>query len=468
MLINTLRSPRHALLIPAAVCLLVGGFGRTAAAKDCTIDSDCGTGYQCVPGAATQPPTGGATSVGTGTTTGPSGGGGAGGSVGTCPAGSTCMTMPSSGPTAPPADAGAAPSPNPPDGVPAHIVAPQPPPPSPTGTCEPKPIVCATVADCPSADFDCVLDAIPTPAIDPTCPAGVKCTTPVPLPPPPASTTGTCVAKMRACTAAADCPAPLTCQAQYTSCSGGGSVGPDGVVTTSPEVCTPGPLVCTWDPAACAADSDCSDPLYQCVKVGESGGSCTGGASACQPGLTCPAPLPPTCTSTPITKCLPRLTDCGSGQPCPAGWSCFDFSYDGGIPADWATIASGKACLPDGIIFVVNGHGAGGGQVTSQSGPTNGSGPVDAGGGKGGTATATATTTAPSTGGTPASPSNSGSPTLDAPTAKADAGAASPEPMSHSSGCSYGDNGAGQTSLWLALGMAGLVARLARRRNRER
>jgi hypothetical protein len=34
--------------------------------------------------------------------------------------------------------------------------------------------------------------------------------------------------------------------------------------------------------------------------------------------------------------------------------------------------------------------------------------------------------------------------------------------MAHSSGCAYG--GSGQISLWLALAMAGLVARLARRR----
>jgi hypothetical protein len=47
--------------------------------------------------------------------------------------------------------------------------------------------------------------------------------------------------------------------------------------------------------------------------------------------------------------------------------------------------------------------------------------------------------------------------------AGADAGS-SLQPMAHSNGCAYGGSDARSTSLWLALAMTGLVARLARRR----
>ncbi len=48
MLRNALHPSRHLFLIAATVSLLVGGLGGTAAAKDCTSDLDCDTGYQCV------------------------------------------------------------------------------------------------------------------------------------------------------------------------------------------------------------------------------------------------------------------------------------------------------------------------------------------------------------------------------------------------------------------------------------
>jgi MYXO-CTERM domain-containing protein len=178
-------------------------------------------------------------------------------------------------------------------------------------------------------------------------------------------------------------------------------------------------------------------------------------------------------------NCLPKLVDCASGQACPAGWSCFDFSNLGGIPPAWGSVASNQACLPAGIIFAAQGHAAGGSQVTESSGSNAGSsgtgsmalGPGNGTGGKvaTATATATATTTATATGGFPGgaapSPTNQAPPAQAAPTASADAGVA-PAAMVQSSGCAYGGSDASQVNPWLALAMAGLVARLARRRNR--
>jgi MYXO-CTERM domain-containing protein len=46
--------------------------------------------------------------------------------------------------------------------------------------------------------------------------------------------------------------------------------------------------------------------------------------------------------------------------------------------------------------------------------------------------------------------------------------AGSPQPMAHSNGCAYGGNDARSISLWMALGMAGLVVGLARRRRGDR
>ena len=509
-----LHPARRVFVMSAAVSLLFGGLGRTAAAKECTTDADCDTWYQCVlgyaaggtnstgggavsstPGTAGVAPVGGAMSIGTGAATGSAsdGTGGAGGSVAnpgagaasgtTCPAGSNCVTTaspPTRTPSVPATDAGAA-LPASPDAAslpPTPVPMPEPVPTPTTGICEPKPIVCTSVADCPSADFDCVMDLIPT--IAPTCAANTKCE----APPPQASTTGTCVAKPHACSTAADCPAPLTCQAEYSSCSGGASVGPDGTVTTTGDTCTPGPSVCTFVPVTCATDTDCADPLYQCVKVSESNW-CTASGVVCAVGGTCPPPPLPTCGTTVVMNCLPKLIDCACGPcpagatcgacaTCPAGWNCFDFANVGGVPSTWGSIASSQACLPDGIILAAQGHAAGGGQFATNSGSSGtSSGPVGLGvatgaGGSSGTSSDASTKVASGQpGGTtppvvrPVAPRQGGA------NAAADGGVAL-EPMAHSSGCAYGGSGAGPLSLFLALAVTGLVATRARRRDGNR
>jgi hypothetical protein len=479
MLIRASRPSRHVFLMSAAVSLLVGGLGRTAAAKECTTDSDCDNGYQCSFGqAGTGTATGGATSVGAGPVTGGAsvGTAGAGGSTAspgagaatgsTCASGTNCATTatPPTKPPVPATDGGAAPLPGPDAGLllPTPVPMPEPVPTPITGICEPKPIVCTTVAECPSTDFDCVMDMIPT--IAPACPANTKCETP----PPQTGTTGTCVAKPHACSTAADCPAPLTCQAEAATCSGGGMVAPDGTVTTTPDTCTPGPSVCTWVPVTCATASDCTDPLYQCVKVSESSW-CTGSGGACAAGVTCPAPPPPTCGTTVIMNCMPRLFDCASGQACPSGWNCFDFANVGGVPSSWGSIASNQACLPDGIILAAQGHATVKGEFglgSNSSGSSVGVGVATGTGGRSGTSSDTSTGVA--TGQPSGTAPSAVIPVAPGPASAGGAGGNSPQPMSHSSGCAYGGSDAGQSSLWLALALTGLVARLARRRHRAR
>jgi hypothetical protein len=468
MLSNAPHPLRRAFLISATVSFLVGGLGRTAEAKDCSMDADCDAGYQCVFGQTTGTAGGGASSSGAGAAAGSASDGtaGAGGSVASsgagvatgnsCPAGGNCGTtssLPTKAPM-PAMDAGAAPTPA---GADAGLLLPGPvPAPAVTGICQPKPIVCTSAADCPSADFDCVMDLIP--ATNPDCPVDPKCESL----PSQTSTTGTCVAKPHACSTAADCPAPLICQAENGTCTSSASAGPDGTVTQMPTTCTPGPSVCTWVPVTCTADTGCADPLYQCVEVGEDY-SCSGsGGGTCAPGETCPSPS--TCGSTAIMNCMPKPIDCGGGQTCPTGWSCFDFSnYNGGIRPTWSPNAPDKSCLPDGIVLATQGHAADGGEFTGNSGGgkgTSGLGPTEVGG-SGGTGGGNGTGSTSPAGVNPVS-STRGS----------EAGSAGGEDSAaatvHSSGCAYGGREAGPLSLWLALAMPGLVVRLARRRRGAR
>jgi len=313
MLSHASRSSRHAFLISAAVALLIGGLARTAAAKDCTTNLDCDTGYQCIIPAYAS--TGGATSISSGgrqalpTTAAVAReeawqAAAARWGVPVQRESTVGQVLPPDTVPVPGPDAGAVPSPD------SGLLSPEPVPTPITGTCE---IPCSTVADCPSADFACVVETISPPV----CLADPNCA----MPSLPSTTGGTCVAQAHACSTAADCPAPLTCQALSGSCAGSATVGPDGKVITTSETCTPGPSVCSWNPETCTIDSDCADPLYQCVKVGES--SC-GSSGACAANETCPQQ--PTCDTTPTMLCLPKLVGCACGS-CPAGgdlWSVRD------------------------------------------------------------------------------------------------------------------------------------------------
>jgi MYXO-CTERM domain-containing protein len=410
---------RHFYSIAAATLMLTAGMSRTAMAKDCTTDSDCDTGYQC-----NLAPVGGGTS-------------GAGGATGISTPG-TAASPPVPAPDLPVpvstdggiatlvADAGV----RTPTSIPDAGLLPTVPPI--IGTCEPKPIVCTSVADCP-ADFECVKDMIAV--AEPPCPTNTKCATP----PPQTSDTGACHAVPHACSTAADCPAPLVCQAQGATCSGGASVGPDGVITTMPETCTQGTSVCTYVPKSCTSDSECADS-YQCVKVSE-GGSCSGSAGVCtrsDAGVICSTPDPPVCTSYVVMNCLPKQI------------------------AD----ASGKSCLPDGLILAVGGHAANSGSTVINSsgtagGDQSGSVPLsirgDAGVGSGtnsGTPTGVAPGPAPSA--DPAAPGSGANGTKE--------GTGTTATKAQGGGCALGGGHPASNNLWLALALLGLVLRVARRR----
>jgi len=441
---------RHVLAMTAATLILTAGISRTAVAKQCSADSDCDSGYRCS-----------LTNVG----------GGTGGSTGIANPG-TVASPPTSVPSVdvpPPiaVDAGAAtpvstigdggvgkPLPVGEAGVAAPAVM--------TGTCQ---LTCTpSAANCP-ADFQCVPDVVAVSL--PACPPNTKCETP----PPQISDTGTCQPAAHACSTNADCAAPLVCQASGGMCSGGGSVGPDGVVTTTPETCTSGPSVCTYVAKTCAADTDCADS-YQCVKVSEMS-MCSGSAPACRPsdaGASCAPPEPPVCTTTTIMNCMPKQIACAAGQACPAGWSCFDFSSFSGTVPGWSADTSGKSCLPDGLILVAQGHAASSGTAFTGVGSAGDKGdavPTTLGvdGGQAGRDNASApngSTFGPGSA-NPQPPSSAVAPAENS--QSPDAGSTGAvAPMVHGGGCALGGHGSGTMDLWLALGLTGLVARLSRRR----
>jgi hypothetical protein len=166
-------------------------------------------------------------------------------------------------------------------------------------------------------------------------------------------------------------------------------------------------------------------------------------------------------------NCLPKQIACSAGQACPSGWSCFDYSNLDGVPTGWTRDESGKACLPDGLVLAVEGHAAGG--------SAGGIGSSDSSGGdKGGTATVLRAD-AGLTGG-----SNAGSaigldagttlpPSETSPASGTDAGSAQPGPGATAAkpqggGCALGGGHSTASNLWLALALAGLVVRVARRR----
>ena len=410
---------RHFYAIAAVTLVFSAGISRPAAAKQCTADSDCDAGYQC-----SLAPTRGGTS-------------GVGGTTGSTTPGSAGPELDSSVPV--PTDGGVA--------TKAPVADAGPPTTPSTGTCEPKPIVCASTADC-QADFECVKDWIAV--TQPACPADTKCATP----PPQTSDTGTCQAVPRACSSSADCPAPLVCQSQGATCSASGSVGPDGVVTTTEETCTQGKSVCTYVPTTCTADSGCADS-YQCVTVSE-GQRCSGSSGMCNRSVdggsvSCSTPEPPVCTSFVVMNCLPKQIACGAGQACPSGWRCFDYSnLDGTVPG-WIADESRKSCMPDGLILAVEGHAAGGGA----GGATGGSESAGVLGGDKGAVATTLRGDAGLTGDTSAAGGTQ-------------EGTGTTAVKANGGGCTLGGGHPASSSLWLALALAGLVVCITRRRSAAR
>jgi MYXO-CTERM domain-containing protein len=135
-------------------------------------------------------------------------------------------------------------------------------------------------------------------------------------------------------------------------------------LTCGATTCTGGecPSVCAFNATVCKADTDCTAANYECATVSKSSWCSGGAAVACDKDGTCStvATTAPDCGTTEIKQCMPKLIDCSAGQTCPAGWSCYDSSdHAMSAPSWWNVTDVIKACMPDGITMVVDGHALG-------------------------------------------------------------------------------------------------------------
>jgi hypothetical protein len=435
--------------------LAVLAFSTVAAgpanAKECTTSSECADGFECVLGVKYASGTGGSTGTS-------SGGAGVGAATGTACAGSDCpVSSDDPIPTSPPAqvDGGVRiPTPVLDGGLTTPVIT--------TGTCQAKTLACTSKADCP-ANLDCVKE---TAMVNrPACAPDTTCDTTLPV-----SQTGTCKA---VCNVDSDCPAPLACKLQGQSCMGGGSVSSDGTVTTMTETCTGGYKICAYTPVSCTTDAECKDANYQCVKEYETQ-SCTGSApTACartkdDAGVVCTptTPEPPVCTTTVVKSCQPKEIKCDAGETCPASWTCLDVSKMDYVSPSGAAVPPSKICAPDGLILVIKGQASGNSNsgVTSGSNPTRGGeGAIDLGTGGStgqsgnGSVTTKDGTVPPQIAPVPASDG-------DEHAIPGDAGTEASSTKVRGGGCTLGGAQDGALSLWMTLGLVGLVLRLVRRR----
>jgi MYXO-CTERM domain-containing protein len=154
-------------------------------------------------------------------------------------------------------------------------------------------------------------------------------------------------------------------------------------------------------------------------------------------------------------NCMPKQIACGA---CPSGWSCFDYSHFSGSVPGWTPDASGKACLPDGLVLAVQGHAAGGGSSDSAG---------TAGGGNDSVPTVLRADAGLSGAAEAGAPGIKTPPSENGPSPSADAGTESlPVAASKDDGCGCTLGGAPSSSTipWLFLALAGLIVRVARRR----
>ena len=199
------------------------------------------------------------------------------------------------------------------------------------------------------------------------------------------------------CKTDADCVAGYLCKSETVTSV---SVPPcakdtvcDGTATTTTSTysyCAPKP---------CVADSDCATGMICNSTTAE---ACTGGTSACKPGLACPAPVPPECTKVTTSFCAYRaLLPCNTDNECGDGFNCHGVcsgsggTATGGVskPATGTAIGTGTGTAVDmplppvvdpisvpsvggsiGVITVSGSGGATGGSAAGGSITVSGSG----------------------------------------------------------------------------------------------
>lgn len=231
---------------------------------------------------------------------------------------------------------------------------------------------CLEDGDC-AADEECQLDDVALP----DCPPDQACEQPASDP------MGWCYPRPVTCQADADCPEPTLCgddgeclyvfepcendamcASRYACTDIGGGGGCDSSGSSVDDA--PPTLSGDGDPGAVSSDG--APPLA-------SAGSDAGAASAATDLAATPPPLqePPECQPPePHLACFPNVEPCSEDSDCAGDWLCTDIPEGG--PDGWADVS--KACLPPGLVAVIDGRiqPEGSGQSDSSADGSSGSG----------------------------------------------------------------------------------------------
>ncbi len=204
---------------------------------------------------------------------------------------------------------------------------------------------CTSDADC-SEGFVCGGTA--SSGERPACEDPEDC--PEPEPDPNPEPLGSCVPAPLTCTTDADCPDPLLCvehQVEQDCTVAFGDTTPcEPVVETT--------RLCTYVIADCSSDTDCAEG-YECAAI-PGGETCSVSAQACPAGEECPEPVEVCETEPPQNMCFPARIPCATDGDCTDDWVCYDFGEEGALPPWWESDGNLLACMPPGIVAVLEGQ----------------------------------------------------------------------------------------------------------------
>jgi len=159
-----------------------------------------------------------------------------------------------------------------------------------------------------------------------------------------------CVPAPLTCTSDADCPSPLYCVEHQTeepcTVAFGDTTSCEPIVETS--------MLCTYVIADCTTDADCAEG-YECATT-PGGETCTGSSAPCPVGEECPEPVEVCETEPDWNMCFPAHVPCATDADCADDWVCYDFGEEGAFPPWWESDGNPRACLPSGIVAVIEGQ----------------------------------------------------------------------------------------------------------------
>ena len=198
---------------------------------------------------------------------------------------------------------------------------------------------CTSDADC-GEGYYCSTDDVSLPV---SCVDSENC-------PEPEVGPGVCELAPLTCTSDADCPSPLFCVEHQTEEPCTVALGD----TTPCEPVVETTKLCTYVIADCSSNADCAAG-YECAAMPGST-TCTSEGAACPVGEECPPPTEVCETDPDWNMCFPARAPCATDADCADDWVCYDFGEEGTLPPWWESDGNFLACMPPGIVAVIEGQ----------------------------------------------------------------------------------------------------------------